>query len=181
MATAVTESTFEQEVLSSDKPVLVDFWAEWCGPCHAVAPILDKIVEERAGELKLVKVNIDEEQGLAERYGIASIPTMVLFKDGEPAAAAASAPSQRARIETQLGLEPGSATNGSERLGCAFRFLLLRARDRRDRASRRLVDEAEHAHAVDEDDRAAEPAARGQHAVAASVRTSEPPPTTPST
>ena len=111
MATAVTESTFEQEVLSSDTPVLVDFWAEWCGPCHAVAPILDNIVEERAGELKLVKVNIDEEQGLAERYGIASIPTMVLFKDGEPAAAAIGAQPKTA-IETQLGLDPAS-TNGS--------------------------------------------------------------------
>jgi thioredoxin 1 len=111
MSTAVTESTFEQEVLLSDKPVLVDFWAEWCGPCHAVAPILDKIVEERAGELKLVKVNIDEEQGLAERYGIASIPTMVLFKDGEPAAAAIGAQPKSA-IETQLGLNP-AATNVS--------------------------------------------------------------------
>jgi thioredoxin 1 len=107
----VTESTFEQEVLSSETPVLVDFWAEWCGPCHAVAPILDKIVEERPGELKLVKVNIDEEQALAERYGIASIPTMVLFKDGEPAAAAIGAQPKTA-IETQLGLEPASS-NGS--------------------------------------------------------------------
>jgi thioredoxin 1 len=111
MATAVTESTFEQEVLSSDTPVLVDFWAEWCGPCHAVSPILDKIVDERPGELKLVKVNIDEEQGLAERYGIASIPTMVLFKGGEPAAAAIGAQPKSA-IETQLGLGPAS-TNGS--------------------------------------------------------------------
>ena len=111
MATAVTESTFQEEVLSSDKPVLVDFWAEWCGPCHAVSPILDKIAEERADELKLVKVNIDEEQGLAERYGIASIPTMVLFKDGEPAAAAIGAQPKSA-IETQLGLGPAS-TNGS--------------------------------------------------------------------
>jgi thioredoxin 1 len=111
MATAVTESSFEQEVLSSETPVLVDFWAEWCGPCHAVAPILDKIVEEREGELKLVKVNIDEEPALAERYGIASIPTMVLFKDGEPAAAAIGAQPKSA-IETQLGLDPAS-TNGS--------------------------------------------------------------------
>jgi thioredoxin 1 len=111
MSTAVTESTFEQEVLSSETPVLVDFWAEWCGPCHAVSPILDKIVDERPGELKLVKVNIDEEQNLAERYGIASIPTMVLFKDGEPAAAAIGAQPKSA-IETQLGLGPASS-NGS--------------------------------------------------------------------
>ena len=111
MSTAVTESTFEQEVLSSKTPVLVDFWAEWCGPCHAVSPILDKIADERPGELKLVKINIDEEQGLAERYGIASIPTMVLFKDGEPAAAAIGAQPKSA-IETQLGLGPAS-TNGS--------------------------------------------------------------------
>jgi thioredoxin 1 len=111
MATAVKEDTFTQEVLQSDKPVIVDFWAEWCGPCHAVAPVLDKIVEEHDGEVKLVKVNIDEEQGLAERYGIASIPTMVLFKGGEPAAAAIGAQPKSA-IETQLGLGPAS-TNGS--------------------------------------------------------------------
>jgi len=111
MAQAVTESTFEHEVLQADKPVLVDFWAEWCGPCHAVAPILDRIVEERHGELKLVKVNIDEEPEIAERYGIASIPTMVLFKDGEPAAAAIGAQPKTA-LETQLGLTPAE-TNGS--------------------------------------------------------------------
>ncbi len=103
MADTVTESTFEQEVLQSDKPVLVDFWAEWCGPCHAVAPVLDKIAAEREGELKLVKVNIDEEQGIAQRYGIASIPTMVLFKDGQPAAAAIGAQPKGA-LERQLGL-----------------------------------------------------------------------------
>jgi thioredoxin 1 len=103
MATAVTESTFEQEVTKSDKDVIVDFWAEWCGPCHAVAPVLDRIVEERGGELKLVKVNIDEERGLAERYGIASIPTMILFRDGEPAAAAMGAQPKSA-LERSLGL-----------------------------------------------------------------------------
>ncbi len=114
MSTAVTESTFDQEVLSSDKPVIVDFWAEWCGPCHAVSPILDKIAEERSDELKLVKVNIDEEQALAERYGIASIPTMVLFKDGEPAAAAIGAQPKGA-IEKQLGLaESEPSSNGTE-------------------------------------------------------------------
>jgi thioredoxin 1 len=103
MATAVTESTFDLEVIKSDTPVIVDFWAEWCGPCHAVAPVLDKIVEERAGEVKLVKVNIDEERELAERYGIASIPTMILFKDGEPSAAAIGAQPKGA-IERSLGL-----------------------------------------------------------------------------
>jgi thioredoxin 1 len=103
MATAVTESTFEQEVTKSDKDVIVDFWAEWCGPCHAVAPVLDRIIEERGGELKLVKVNIDEERGLAERYGIASIPTMILFRDGEPAAAAMGAQPKSA-LERSLGL-----------------------------------------------------------------------------
>ena len=106
MTTAVTDSTFDQEVLKSDKPVIVDFWAEWCGPCHAVAPVLDKIVEERGDELKLVKVNIDEEPDLASRYGIASIPTMILFKDGEPSAAAIGAQPKGA-IEKQLGLAAG--------------------------------------------------------------------------
>jgi thioredoxin 1 len=103
MAHNVTESTFEQEVLQSEVAVLVDFWAEWCGPCHAVAPVLDRIASEREGELKLVKVNIDEEQGIAQRYGIASIPTMVLFKDGQPAAAAIGAQPKGA-LERQLGL-----------------------------------------------------------------------------
>jgi thioredoxin 1 len=103
MAQDVTEASWEQEVLRSDTPVLVDFWAEWCGPCHAVAPVLDRIVEERQGELKLVKVNIDQEQGLAMRYGIQSIPAMVLFKDGEPAAAAIGAQPKGA-LERSLGL-----------------------------------------------------------------------------
>ena len=103
MSTAVTESSFEQEVLESDTPVIVDFWAEWCGPCHAVSPVLDRIAEERANELKLVKVNIDEEQGLAQKYGIASIPTIVLFKNGEPAAAAIGAQPKSA-LERALGL-----------------------------------------------------------------------------
>jgi len=83
MADTITESTFQQEVIESDQPVLVDFWAEWCGPCHAVAPILDQIAEERADQLRLVKVNIDEEPELARRFGIMSIPTMILFRDGE--------------------------------------------------------------------------------------------------
>ena len=101
MATDVTDATFENEVLQSGEPVLVDFWAEWCGPCHAVAPVLERIAEEK--NLKLVKVNIDENQDLAMRYGIASIPTMVLFKDGEPAAAAIGA-QPKGMLERSLGL-----------------------------------------------------------------------------
>jgi thioredoxin len=103
MTAAVTETTFEEEVLQSETPVLVDFWAEWCGPCHAVAPVLDKIVEERAGELKLVKVNIDEEQELARRYGVMSIPTMIVFRAGEPAGVVIGAQPKGA-IERALGL-----------------------------------------------------------------------------
>jgi thioredoxin 1 len=103
MTLEVTEATFEQEVLQSETPVLVDFWAEWCGPCHAVSPVLEKIAEERKDQLKLVKVNIDVEQGLSLRYGVMSIPTMILFKDGEPAAAAIGAQPKSA-LERTLGL-----------------------------------------------------------------------------
>ena len=103
MSTAVTEQTWDEEVIQSEKPVIVDFWAEWCGPCHAVAPVLDRIADERQEELKLVKVDIDKEQGLAQRYGIASIPTIVLFKDGEPVAGAVGARPKGA-LEEALGL-----------------------------------------------------------------------------
>ena len=103
MAEAVTESTFEQEVIASDKPVIVDFWAEWCGPCHMVSPVLDQIAAEREGELRVVKVNIDEEPELAQRYGVASIPTMILFEGGEPTKAAIGAQPKSA-LERQLGL-----------------------------------------------------------------------------
>jgi thioredoxin len=103
MTTAVTEQSFEEEVLQSEKPVIVDFWAEWCGPCHAVAPVLDRIVSERNGDLKLVKVNIDEQPALSQRFGVQSIPTMILFKDGQPAAAAIGAQPKPA-LEKALGL-----------------------------------------------------------------------------
>jgi thioredoxin 1 len=101
MAHDVTDATFENEVLQSGQPVLVDFWAEWCGPCHAVSPVLEKISEER--NLKLVKVNIDENQSLAIRYGIQSIPNMILFENGEPKANAIGA-MPKGMLEKQLGL-----------------------------------------------------------------------------
>jgi thioredoxin len=101
MAVEATETTFESEVLGSEGKVIVDFWAEWCGPCHAVAPVLDRIADER--DVKLVKVNIDHEQGLALRYGVSSIPLMVLFENGEPQAQALGALPKGA-LERALGL-----------------------------------------------------------------------------
>jgi len=102
MATEVTDTTFENEVLQADEPVLVDFWAEWCGPCHAVAPVLERIADEH--KVKLVKVNIDENQDLAMRYGIQSIPNMMLFEDGAPKASAVGA-MPKGMLERQLGFE----------------------------------------------------------------------------
>jgi thioredoxin 1 len=79
----VTDGSFDEEIKSSDTPVLVDFWAEWCGPCKMVAPILDEIVTEKGGSLKLAKLNVDDNVRTAQRFGVMSIPTMILFKDGE--------------------------------------------------------------------------------------------------
>jgi thioredoxin len=106
MATTATTTSFEQEVLQSEGKVLVDFWADWCGPCHAVAPVLDRIAEER--DLKLVKVNIDQEQELAMRYGVASIPLMILFENGEPVAQVVGA-QPKGSIERALGLAEAAA------------------------------------------------------------------------
>ena len=80
---AVTSANFENDVLKSDKPVLVDFWAEWCGPCRAVAPILEEIAFENSEKIKVVKLNTDEEPSLAMKYGITSIPTMNVYVNGQ--------------------------------------------------------------------------------------------------
>ncbi len=107
MADEIKTDDFDKQVLQSDKPVLVDFWAEWCGPCHAIAPVLDQIAEER-GNLRVVKLNIDEEPSIAQRYGVMSIPTLILFKDGEPQAAAVGA-MPKSMLEERLGLAGAAA------------------------------------------------------------------------
>jgi len=80
----LTDSTFDEEIKGSDEPVLVDFWAEWCGPCKMIAPVLEEIADDSAGKLRVGKINVDENLELARRFEVMSIPTLILFKDGEP-------------------------------------------------------------------------------------------------
>ena len=100
MATkTVTDSSFGQEVLGASKPVLVDFWAEWCGPCRMIAPALEELSDELGDRVEIVKLNIDENPEAPSKYGVRGIPTMILFKDGQPAA-------------TKVGAEPKSRIQG---------------------------------------------------------------------
>ena len=105
MELKITTDNFEEEVLKSDLPVLVDFYADWCGPCKMMAPIVERIAEGYDGRLKVGKCNIDDEGDLASRYGIMSIPTIMVFKGGEPAVTsigAVSQPDLESKIESVL-------------------------------------------------------------------------------
>ncbi len=99
----VTDADFDTEVLQSDLPVLVDFWAEWCAPCRMVAPAIEELARERRGELKVVKLNVDAGGATAARYGVMSIPTVILFRDGEAVARVVGALPKESLVQ-ELGL-----------------------------------------------------------------------------
>jgi thioredoxin 1 len=103
---AVTDNNFQAEVIESEIPVLVDFWAPWCGPCRRVAPVVEEIAKERAGELKVVKLNVDDNQQTSIAYDVLSIPTLLLFKDGQVATKVIGAYPKKS-LEAQL--EPALA------------------------------------------------------------------------
>ena len=95
----LTDATFDEHVKGSDVPVLVDFWAEWCGPCKMIAPVLEEIAEEHAGKVRIAKLNIDDNLDVTRRFDVMSIPTLILFKDGEPKARLIGAKPKGALLE----------------------------------------------------------------------------------
>jgi len=98
----LTDSNFEGEVINSEKPVLVDFWAVWCGPCKVIAPEIEKLAEEKSEELKIGKLNVDDNRDTAIKYGISSIPTLLLFKNGEVVKKLIGAAMSKDKILTEI-------------------------------------------------------------------------------
>ncbi len=101
---AVTDDSFSEDVLASNKPVLVDFWATWCGPCKMVAPVLEELAAEKAGSLTVAKIDVDENPATARDFQVVSIPTMILFKDGAPAKRIVGAKGKAALLRELSGL-----------------------------------------------------------------------------
>jgi thioredoxin 1 len=104
----LTKDNFDEQVLRSELPVLVDYWAPWCGPCRVLGPVVDQIATERASSLNVGKVNVDDNPELADRAGVQGIPTVVLYRDGQPVARSVGAHSKQA-LEQQLGLDAAPA------------------------------------------------------------------------
>jgi len=99
MEIIVNDANFEAEVINSELPVLIDFWAPWCGPCHMVSPIVEELGNDYAGKLKVCKINVDEAPGVSRQYGIRAIPTLMVFKDGE-------------MVDQQIGVVPKNVLEG---------------------------------------------------------------------
>ena len=123
----INETNFESEVLLSNQPVLVDFWAEWCGPCKMLAPVLEEIANEQAGRIKIAKVNVDENPALATRFGIQSIPTLLYFANGELRDQTIGAVSKRAIVSKleKLAVPAKGIRAGIVALGAAMALVLL--------------------------------------------------------
>ena len=102
MTTMVSDQTFDAEVLKSKEPVVVDFFAEWCGPCKAMAPALDQVAKEMAGKVKVVKIDVDQNPEITQKYRIQAMPTLMVFKDGKVASTQVGALVQKSRLETWI-------------------------------------------------------------------------------
>ncbi|MGE3228871.1 MAG: thioredoxin [Hyphomicrobium sp.] len=109
MTTLVSDTTFDEEVLQSKEPVLVDFFAEWCGPCKAMAPALEQVASEQKGKVKVVKLDVDQSPAITTRYGIRAMPTLIVFKDGKVAGQHVGALVQKRKLEEWIGSQIGES------------------------------------------------------------------------